>query len=165
MSAIENCMLTSRYRLIINCINRRCLIENSGLFLQLTYSMQESHDTSFTYPIILTINYHLKDIWNVSVFIVGFISTVLRLFRNGCFTFSILGSCLQMFFVSGMISFMPKFLETQFTIPTWHANLLMGKFIWLNTNWITIFSPRLMLKYCFLFSEKLLFGIVKRIKI
>ncbi|VDI50018.1 solute carrier organic anion transporter family, member 3A [Mytilus galloprovincialis] len=56
----------------------------------------------------------------------GFISTVLRLFRNGCFTFSILGSCLQMFFVSGMISFMPKFLETQFTIPTWHANLLMG---------------------------------------
>ncbi|XP_052081249.1 solute carrier organic anion transporter family member 3A1-like [Mytilus californianus] len=50
----------------------------------------------------------------------GFVSTVLRLFRNGCFTFSILGSCLQMFFVSGMISFMPKFLETQFTIPTWH---------------------------------------------
>ncbi|CAC5385092.1 unnamed protein product [Mytilus coruscus] len=45
---------------------------------------------------------------------------------NGCFTFSILHSCLQMFIVSGMISFMPKFLESQFTIPTWHVNLLMG---------------------------------------
>ncbi|KAL8623212.1 hypothetical protein ACOMHN_066186 [Nucella lapillus] len=55
-----------------------------------------------------------------------FLKGILRVARTPVYMSMILGTCSLLFGVSGMISFLPKYLETQFMIPTWKANIILG---------------------------------------
>jgi organic anion transporter 2B/organic anion transporter 3A len=57
-----------------------------------------------------------------------FFKTILRLVKTPVYICNILGSCISLLGVGGNIAFMPKYLETQFQIPTWKANILLGKY-------------------------------------
>lgn len=52
--------------------------------------------------------------------------TMTRLLSNRLYVLSVLNGCLSLFVVASYIAFIPKYLETQFSIPTWQANMLMG---------------------------------------
>lgn len=53
-------------------------------------------------------------------------TTMRSLISNRLYMISLLNGCLTLFVVGSYIAFIPKYLETQFSIPTWHANMLMG---------------------------------------
>ncbi|KAK3576478.1 hypothetical protein CHS0354_028527 [Potamilus streckersoni] len=49
-----------------------------------------------------------------------------RLSLNSIFVLLVLGNCLLMFSVAGMVAFSSKYMEVEFHVPTWKANILMG---------------------------------------
>ncbi|XP_076437791.1 solute carrier organic anion transporter family member 2A1-like [Babylonia areolata] len=55
-----------------------------------------------------------------------FLRSMLRLARNPVYVCMVMGTCSVLFGISGMISFLPKYLETQFMIPAWKANIILG---------------------------------------
>ena len=55
-----------------------------------------------------------------------FLKTILRLLRTPVYMCVVLGSCISVFGISGMIAFIPKYMETQFLIPAWQANVMVG---------------------------------------
>ena len=55
-----------------------------------------------------------------------FLKTLLRLLRSPVYMCVLLGTCMALFGVSGMIIFLPKYMETQFLIPAWQANTMVG---------------------------------------
>ena len=57
-----------------------------------------------------------------------FLKTFMRLISNPVFMPQTLATCILLFTVSGMMSFKPKYLETQFFIPAWKANMLLGRY-------------------------------------
>lgn len=56
----------------------------------------------------------------------AFARTMLRLFRTPVYMLTAVGTCIFFFGISGTMSFHPKYLETQFQIPVWKANTLIG---------------------------------------
>lgn len=50
-----------------------------------------------------------------------------RLLRNPIFLITCLGICCEVCIVSGFVVFLPKYLETQFTLSKSKANLLTGE--------------------------------------
>ena len=55
-----------------------------------------------------------------------FLKTLLRLLRSPVYMCVLLGRCVDLFGVSGMIVFLAKYMETQFLIPAWQANTMVG---------------------------------------
>ncbi|OWF52798.1 Solute carrier organic anion transporter family member 2A1 [Mizuhopecten yessoensis] len=55
-----------------------------------------------------------------------FMKDLYELIRNPVYMLMILCGCFDIFAVSAFISFTPKYLETQFALPVWLANILMG---------------------------------------
>ncbi|KAK3087448.1 hypothetical protein FSP39_006020 [Pinctada imbricata] len=55
-----------------------------------------------------------------------FLSSVLRIISNPIYMCQLIATCIVLFLIGGFISFTPKYLETQFSIPPWKANVLMG---------------------------------------
>lgn len=55
-----------------------------------------------------------------------FVKTLMRLISNPVFMPQSTAVCIMLFTVSGMMAFTPKYLETQFFIPAWKANMLLG---------------------------------------
>ena len=53
-----------------------------------------------------------------------------RLLRNPIYLITCLGICCEVCIVSGFVVFLPKYLETQFTLSKSVANLLTGKSAW-----------------------------------
>lgn len=49
-----------------------------------------------------------------------------RILGNARFSLNLAAVCLVLFLVGGFLAFTPKYLETQFFIPAWHANAVMG---------------------------------------
>ncbi|KAK3611257.1 hypothetical protein CHS0354_004901 [Potamilus streckersoni] len=52
--------------------------------------------------------------------------SILRLFRNPIFTLSCANGTITLFGIMVMGSFAPKYLETQFFLPSWKANVISG---------------------------------------
>ena len=55
-----------------------------------------------------------------------FLKTMLRLLRTPVYMCVVLGTSMALFGVSGMIVFLAKYMETQFLIPAWQANTMVG---------------------------------------
>ncbi|XP_048736475.1 solute carrier organic anion transporter family member 2B1-like [Ostrea edulis] len=58
---------------------------------------------------------------------------VIRILTNARFTVNLIAVCIVLFIVGGFIAFTPKYLETQFFIPAWYANVLLGGVVILST--------------------------------
>ncbi|XP_069105984.1 solute carrier organic anion transporter family member 3A1-like [Argopecten irradians] len=48
------------------------------------------------------------------------------LVTNKLYMLVVLANCLTLFMVGGFLAFMPKYMEAQFQIPAWFANIVMG---------------------------------------
>ncbi|XP_046583949.1 solute carrier organic anion transporter family member 2A1-like [Haliotis rubra] len=51
---------------------------------------------------------------------------VIRLLTNPIYMCMVLATCFTLFAISGMLSFLPKYIEVQFQIPAWKANIILG---------------------------------------
>ncbi|WAR03470.1 SO2A1-like protein [Mya arenaria] len=58
--------------------------------------------------------------------LLGFLKSLFRLVSNSVYMPLTLSTCVILFGVAGMIAFSAKYLETQFFIPAWKANMLVG---------------------------------------
>lgn len=58
--------------------------------------------------------------------LLGFFKSIFRLVCNTVYAPLVVSSCVQLFAIAGTLAFSAKFLETQFFIPAWKANLLLG---------------------------------------
>ncbi|KAH9496195.1 hypothetical protein Btru_010449 [Bulinus truncatus] len=56
----------------------------------------------------------------------GLLRVLLRLVLNPVYVCIILSNGVNLMCVSGFLAFMPKYLETQFNIPAWQANMYLG---------------------------------------
>lgn len=56
----------------------------------------------------------------------GVFAGLYGLVTNRLYMLVVLASCLQLFTIGGLVAFLPKYIETQFQVPTWLANILMG---------------------------------------
>ncbi|XP_046362544.2 solute carrier organic anion transporter family member 2A1-like [Haliotis rufescens] len=54
------------------------------------------------------------------------LKAVIRLLTNPIYMCMVFGACLNLFAISGMLSFLPKYIEVQFQIPAWKANIILG---------------------------------------
>lgn len=95
---------------------RKVILEESLLNLQkggnvdvVTYSVTEAHQ-NFAY------GQRVKDIPR----------SIWRLLCNPVYVVTCLGSCMELMIVSGFVVFLPKYLETQFSINKPQANILTG---------------------------------------
>ncbi|XP_061168482.1 solute carrier organic anion transporter family member 1B1-like isoform X2 [Saccostrea echinata] len=61
------------------------------------------------------------------------IRKIIRILSNARFTLNMFASCLVLFLVGGFIAFTPKYLETQFSVPVYYANALLGVIILVTT--------------------------------
>ncbi|ESO83135.1 hypothetical protein LOTGIDRAFT_197485 [Lottia gigantea] len=52
--------------------------------------------------------------------------SVLRLLTSPIYILSNMASCILLLSISGMLAYLPKYLESQYRIPTWKANVLLG---------------------------------------
>ncbi|KAJ8321924.1 hypothetical protein KUTeg_000395 [Tegillarca granosa] len=50
---------------------------------------------------------------------------VIRLFTNPIYALCVASVCIGAFLLAGLSTFMPKYVETQFTLPAWQANILL----------------------------------------
>ena len=50
----------------------------------------------------------------------------MRIVTNPVFMPQAIAECIMLFTVSGMIAFSPKYIETQFFLPAWKVNILIG---------------------------------------
>ncbi|XP_033726803.1 solute carrier organic anion transporter family member 2A1-like [Pecten maximus] len=55
-----------------------------------------------------------------------FVRGLYQLIRNPVYMLLVLCGCIDIFAVSAFVSFTPKYLETQFSLPVWLANIIMG---------------------------------------
>ena len=55
-----------------------------------------------------------------------FLEAVIRVLRNPVFSLVSLSTCLNIVGVAGMLSFLPKYIASQYTIPLWKANIILG---------------------------------------
>ncbi|XP_053376208.1 solute carrier organic anion transporter family member 2B1-like [Mercenaria mercenaria] len=58
--------------------------------------------------------------------ILGFFKSIFRLVCNPVYMLLVVSNCVALFAVAGMLAFSAKYLETQFFIPAWKANMLLG---------------------------------------
>lgn len=56
----------------------------------------------------------------------GFFKSIARLVCNTVYMPLVASTCVTLFAVAGMLAFSAKYLETQFFIPAWKANVLLG---------------------------------------
>ncbi|CAL1537422.1 unnamed protein product [Lymnaea stagnalis] len=56
----------------------------------------------------------------------GFFKSMLRLLKNPVYACITVSNGVHIMCVSGMMAFMPKYLETQYTMPAWQANMYLG---------------------------------------
>ncbi|KAL5014234.1 hypothetical protein ScPMuIL_008504 [Solemya velum] len=56
----------------------------------------------------------------------GMAKAILRLFKNPIYVCVVSAGSLSLMVISGTIAYSPKYLETQYTLPTWKANVLLG---------------------------------------
>ncbi|VDI78739.1 solute carrier organic anion transporter family, member 3A [Mytilus galloprovincialis] len=55
-----------------------------------------------------------------------FFKDIYGLLRNKLYVLIIVGRCLILILVGGSVAFGPKYIETQFTLPAWKSNLVIG---------------------------------------
>lgn len=55
-----------------------------------------------------------------------------RIMKNPIYVFQLLGVTAHMASIGGYFSFLSKYIYTQYNIPLWKANILVGKFIFKN---------------------------------
>lgn len=53
---------------------------------------------------------------------------MMRLLCNPVYVVTCLGSCMELAIVSGFVIFLPKYLETQFSLSNSQANLFTGAY-------------------------------------
>ena len=58
----------------------------------------------------------------------GFCNCVYRMVSNPVYLLVVTASCFRAFGSAGLLSFIIKYMETQFYLPTWKANLMLGKY-------------------------------------
>lgn len=61
-----------------------------------------------------------------------------RLVSNPIYTVTCLGACMELMIVSGFIVFLPKYLETQFSLGKSEASVYTGKFQYFNNKSMNI---------------------------
>lgn len=61
------------------------------------------------------------------------VKKLVRILRNARFTLNLAAVCIVLFLVGGFLAFTPKYLETQFFIPAWYANILLGGIVIVST--------------------------------
>ena len=62
--------------------------------------------------------------YNASISAVG--GVVVTILGSPLYSLTLFGSLLQILSFSSFLSFEPKYLETQFAIPAWQSNLIIG---------------------------------------
>jgi len=63
------------------------------------------------------------------MFLLEFWKALVRLVKNDVYVLMVLCVSVKLFGTAGMIAFLPKYMETQFTVPAWKANILIGGFL------------------------------------
>ncbi|XP_046326405.2 solute carrier organic anion transporter family member 2A1-like [Haliotis rufescens] len=58
--------------------------------------------------------------------VTGFLSALVRLVSNPIYFPIVMGNCVTLFSIGGMMAFIPKYMETQFTLPAWKSNMIIG---------------------------------------
>ncbi|XP_046563275.1 solute carrier organic anion transporter family member 2A1-like isoform X1 [Haliotis rubra] len=58
--------------------------------------------------------------------VTGFLSALVRLVSNPIYFPIIIANCITFFTIGGMMAFFPKYMETQFTLPAWKSNMILG---------------------------------------
>ena len=51
----------------------------------------------------------------------------MRIVSNSVFMPQAFAECILLFTVAGSMSFTPKYIEAQFSVPTWKVNMLIGR--------------------------------------
>ena len=57
---------------------------------------------------------------------------MMALFKNPVYMVTCLGSCMELGIVSGFLVFLPKYLETQFTIGGYNRGRVVWEYIFCN---------------------------------
>ncbi|KAL3856589.1 hypothetical protein ACJMK2_011324 [Sinanodonta woodiana] len=70
-----------------------------------------------------------------------------RLSFNSVFVLLVLGNCVLMFNVAGKVAFSGKYMEVEFYVPTWKANLLMGAVTVVSASMGTVIGGCVTTKY------------------
>ena len=60
-----------------------------------------------------------------------------RVISRPVYTLNLVAALLQVFSIMSLAAFGPKYLENQFHIPTWKANIILGK---QKKIWISFFT-------------------------
>jgi len=60
-------------------------------------------------------------------YLIGFFRSLFRLLSNSVYVALVCSTCVFLFGIGGTISFNAKYLETQYFLPTWKANMILGK--------------------------------------
>lgn len=76
-------------------------------------------------PLTKTKKLHVGSI-KVERVVQDFMKTILRLVTNPVYMPMVVATCIILFSVAGAVSFSAKYLETQYFIPAWKANMLLG---------------------------------------
>ena len=56
-----------------------------------------------------------------------FTKSLMRIVSNSVFMPQAFAECILLFTVAGSMSFTPKYIEAQFSVPTWKVNMLIGR--------------------------------------
>jgi len=54
---------------------------------------------------------------------------MLRLMKNPVYVITCLGACMELVIVSGFVVFLPKYLETQFSLGKSQASVFTGEYL------------------------------------
>lgn len=57
-----------------------------------------------------------------------FLQAVVRVVRNPIYSLMSLSTCLNLVGVAGMLSFLPKYFASQYSVPLWKANIILGMY-------------------------------------
>lgn len=67
--------------------------------------------------------------------------SMLRLVRNPVYVITCLGACMELIIVSGFVVFLPKYLETQFSLGKSQASVFTGTLFLINKENLWFYFP------------------------
>lgn len=68
---------------------------------------------------------------------------MMRLLKNPVYVVTCLGACMELMIVSGFVVFLPKYLETQFSLGKSQASVFTGKLYYTNRSLLRPILARL----------------------
>ncbi|OWF47303.1 Solute carrier organic anion transporter family member 1B2 [Mizuhopecten yessoensis] len=79
-----------------------------------------------------------------------FAREIYQLIRNPVYMLNVVCGVLDLFAISASISFLPKYMETQFSLPAWQANMMIGLLIMVSAGLGSLIGGCVVSKFKFL---------------